>query len=61
MGAWVLSHETALDLYELCDVNPAGIDVTVPRSYCTHRPGCSFLSQAGGEYSLSEATRPLAA
>jgi predicted transcriptional regulator of viral defense system len=38
MGAGVLSHETALDLYELCDVNPAGIDVTVPRSYRTHRP-----------------------
>jgi predicted transcriptional regulator of viral defense system len=38
MGAGVLSHETALDLYELCDVNPAGIDVTVPRAYRTHRP-----------------------
>lgn len=37
-GAGVLSHETALDLYELCDVNPAGIDVTVPRGYRTHRP-----------------------
>jgi predicted transcriptional regulator of viral defense system len=38
MGAGVLSHETALDLYEVCDVNPAGIDVTVPHSYRTHRP-----------------------
>jgi predicted transcriptional regulator of viral defense system len=38
MGAGVLSHETALDLYELCDVNPAVIDVTVPRRYRTHRP-----------------------
>ncbi len=38
MGARLLSHETALDLYELCDVNPAGIDVTVPHSYRTHRP-----------------------
>jgi predicted transcriptional regulator of viral defense system len=37
MGAGVLSHETALDLYELCDVNPARIDVTVPRGYRTHR------------------------
>ena len=37
MGAGVLSHETALDLYELCDVNPASIDVTVPRRYRTHR------------------------
>ena len=38
MGAGVLSHETALDLYELCDINPARIDVTVPRRYRTHRP-----------------------
>lgn len=38
MGAGILSHETALDLYELCDVNPAVIDVTVPRRYRTHRP-----------------------
>lgn len=38
MGVGVLSHETALDLYELCDVNPAGIDVTVPHGYRTHRP-----------------------
>ena len=37
MGAGVLSHETALDLYELCDINPARIDVTVPRRYRTHR------------------------
>jgi predicted transcriptional regulator of viral defense system len=37
MGAGVLSHETALDLYELCDVNPARIDVTVPSHYRTHR------------------------
>ncbi|MFZ2113552.1 MAG: type IV toxin-antitoxin system AbiEi family antitoxin domain-containing protein [Solirubrobacteraceae bacterium] len=38
MGAGLLSHETALDLYELCDVNPAGIDLTVPHGYRTHRP-----------------------
>ncbi len=29
----VLGHETALDLYELSDVNPAKIDVTVPKTY----------------------------
>lgn len=29
----VLSHETALDLHELCDVNPGRIDLTVPRAY----------------------------
>jgi predicted transcriptional regulator of viral defense system len=28
----VLSHSTALDLHDLCDVNPAKIDITLPRS-----------------------------
>jgi predicted transcriptional regulator of viral defense system len=37
MGLGVLSHETALDLHDLCDVNPARIDVTVPPRYRTHR------------------------
>jgi len=27
----VLSHDTALDLHELCDINPAKIHITVPR------------------------------
>ena len=27
----VISHQTALDLWALCDVNPAKIDVTVPK------------------------------
>lgn len=31
----VLTHETALDLWDVSDVNPAKIHVTVPR---THRP-----------------------
>jgi predicted transcriptional regulator of viral defense system len=36
-GRGVLSHETALDLHDLCDVNPNHIDITVPRAYRTHR------------------------
>lgn len=32
-GRGVLSHETALDLHELCDVNPDRIHLTVPRAY----------------------------
>jgi predicted transcriptional regulator of viral defense system len=36
-GRGVLSHETALDLHDLCDVNPNHIDVTVPKAYRTHR------------------------
>lgn len=33
----VLSHETALDLYELCDVNPGAIHLTVPSGFRTRR------------------------
>jgi predicted transcriptional regulator of viral defense system len=33
----VLSHETALDLYELSDVNPAKIHVTLPKQYRLRR------------------------
>jgi predicted transcriptional regulator of viral defense system len=29
----VLSHDTALDLHDLCDVNPARIHMTIPTSY----------------------------
>lgn len=28
----VISHDTALDLWDLCDVNPAKIHVTVPKA-----------------------------
>jgi predicted transcriptional regulator of viral defense system len=33
----VLSHETALDLYELSDVNPSKIHITVPRDHRIRR------------------------
>jgi predicted transcriptional regulator of viral defense system len=36
-GRGILSHETALDLHGLCDVNPNHIDITVPERYRTHR------------------------
>ncbi len=32
-GLGVLSHETALDLHDLCDVNPAKVHVSVPMAY----------------------------
>lgn len=32
-GQGVLSHETALDLHDLCDVNPSKVHVTVPRAH----------------------------
>jgi len=31
-GLGVISHDTALDLWELCDVNPSKVHVTVPAS-----------------------------
>jgi predicted transcriptional regulator of viral defense system len=33
----VLSHETALDLYDVCDVNPAAIHLTVPKGFRTRK------------------------
>jgi predicted transcriptional regulator of viral defense system len=33
----VLSHATALDLHDLCDINPSRIDVTLPRGFRTSR------------------------
>jgi predicted transcriptional regulator of viral defense system len=33
----ILSHETALDLHELCDINPAKIHLTVPARYRVRR------------------------
>lgn len=33
----VLSHETALDLHELCDVNPSAIHLTVPSDFRTRK------------------------
>jgi predicted transcriptional regulator of viral defense system len=38
-GRGVISHESALDLLELCDVNPPLIHVTVPRAYAPRRRG----------------------
>jgi len=32
-----MSHETALDIHDLCDVNPADIDITLPRRYRADR------------------------
>jgi predicted transcriptional regulator of viral defense system len=33
----VLSHDTALDLHELCDVNPSAIHLTVPAGFRTRK------------------------
>lgn len=36
-GRGVLSHDTALDLYELSDINPAKVHLTVPNGYRPRR------------------------
>lgn len=36
-GRGAISHESALDLYGISDVNPARLHVTVPSTYRTHR------------------------
>lgn len=41
-GQGVLSHETALQLHDLCDVNPAKIHVTVPAKYRVRRKGAEL-------------------
>ena len=33
-----LSHDTALDLHELCDINPAHIHITIPTMYRLQKP-----------------------
>jgi predicted transcriptional regulator of viral defense system len=38
-GRGVISHESALDLLELCDVNPPLIHLTVPPAYAPRRRG----------------------
>lgn len=36
-GRGRISHESALDLYGISDVNPADVHISVPTSYRTHR------------------------
>jgi len=38
-GRGVLSHDTALELHELCDINPTQIHITVPVRYTPDRQG----------------------
>ena len=38
-GRGVLSHESALDVLDLCDVNPPRIHLTVPATYAPRRGG----------------------
>ena len=38
-GRGAISHETALKFYQLADVNPVAIDITIPKAYRIGRAG----------------------
>ena len=40
----VISHESALGLYEISDVNPTAVHITLPRAYRVRRSVPGFLS-----------------
>jgi predicted transcriptional regulator of viral defense system len=42
-GCGVLSHDTALEIYELCDVNPAKVYLTTPNRKPRKRGGETYL------------------
>ena len=42
-----LSHETALDLFELSDVNPSAIHLTVPRAFRTRKDTLTHTASIG--------------
>jgi hypothetical protein len=42
----ILSHDTALDLHELCGINPAQIHITIPAAYRLQKPVPKLLRQA---------------
>jgi predicted transcriptional regulator of viral defense system len=50
-GRGVLSHDTALELHELCDINPDKIHLTLPPSY-RYRP----LRRGGEQYVIHHET-----
>jgi predicted transcriptional regulator of viral defense system len=45
-----LSHETALDLYDLCDVNPSAVHLTVPRDFRTRKETPKSYQLHRGEF-----------
>lgn len=53
----VISHESALDLWDLCDVNPAKIHVTVPRSIRVRRVLPAMYEVHARDLDASEVTR----
>lgn len=58
IGAWgVLSHETALDLWEVSDVNPAKIHITVPSAHRTQREVPASYTVHRGDLNAAEVSQ----
>jgi len=53
----VLSHDTALDLHELCDVNPVQIHITIPTAYRLQKPVPKLYALHGRDLDEDEKTR----
>ncbi len=53
----VISHDSALDLWDLCDVNPARIHVTVPRAARIRRVPSSTYEVHVRDLDASDVTR----
>jgi predicted transcriptional regulator of viral defense system len=53
----VLSHETALSLYELADVDPAKVHITVPADFRVQRAIPGYLVVHHGELLTGDVTR----
>lgn len=55
--AGVLSHDTALDLHELCDINPAKVHITVPARLRIRGEVPAWLTIHRGTLAEHEVTR----
>lgn len=53
----VISHDTALDLWDLCDVNPAKVHVTVPKSAKVRRAVPTAYRVHARDLDVAEVTR----
>ncbi len=54
--AGALSHDTALDLHELCDINPAKVHVTLARGTRLRRQLPAWLEVHGGRLDEADTT-----
>jgi predicted transcriptional regulator of viral defense system len=52
----ILSHDTALDLHELCDINSAQIHITIPTAYRLQKPVPKLYRVHRGDLERSERT-----